>query len=135
MAKPLTITTSLDSCVAQMDLALQGNLFGEPEPSGKERRSAASSPEASPELDDASLTADAQSRPRQRQASAASDTGEGPPREAASGAERTDSEGTALNEDTADNDLPAWSHHSLVDRRPESSAKWLRLPVDLWVKA
>ena len=31
MAKPLTITTSLDSCVPQMDLALQGNLFGEPE--------------------------------------------------------------------------------------------------------
>ena len=110
-------------------MALQGNLFGEPEPSGKERRSAASSPEASPELDDASLTADAQSRPRQRQASAASDTGEGPPREAASGAERTDSEGTALNEDTADNDLPAWSHHSLVD--PLQLTPMLRHYVEL----
>ena len=110
-------------------MALQGNLFGEPEPSGKERRSAASSPEASPELDDASLTADAQSRPRQRQASAASDTGEGPPREAASGAERTDSERTALNEDTADNDLPAWSHHSLVD--PLQLTPMLRHYVEL----
>ena len=110
-------------------MALQGNLFGEPEPSGKERRSAASSPEASPELDDASLTADAQSRPRQRQASAASDTGEGPPREAASGAERTDSEGTALNKDTADNDLPAWSHHSLVD--PLQLTPMLRHYVEL----
>ena len=110
-------------------MALQGNLFGEPEPSGKERRSAASSPEASPELDDASLTADAQSRPRQRQASAASDTGEGPPREAASSAERTDSEGTALNEDTADNDLPAWSHHSLVD--PLQLTPMLRHYVEL----
>ena len=110
-------------------MALQGNLFGEPEPSGKERRSAASSPEASPELDDASLTADAQSRPRQRQASAASDTGEGPPREAASSAERTDSEGTALNEDTADNDLQAWSHHSLVD--PLQLTPMLRHYVEL----
>ncbi|WP_038024552.1 DNA mismatch repair protein MutS [Synechococcus sp. RS9916] len=110
-------------------MALQGNLFGEPEASGKERRSAASSPEASPELDDASLTADAQSRPRQRQAPAASDTGEGPPREAASGAERADSEGTAFNEDTADNDLPAWSHHSLVD--PLQLTPMLRHYVEL----
>ena len=113
----------------QLDIALQGNLFGEPEPSGKERRSAASSPEASPELDDASLTADAQSRPRQRQAPAASDTGEGPPGEAASGAERADSEGTTFNEDIADNDLPAWSHHSLVD--PLQLTPMLRHYVEL----
>ena len=126
---PLTIVPPPDPCVPQLVMALQGNLFGEPEPSGKERRSAASSPEASPELDDASLTADAQSRPRQRQASAASDTGEGPPREAASGEERAHSEGTAFNEDTADNDLPAWSHHSLVD--PLQLTPMLRHYVEL----
>ena len=58
MAKPLTITTSLDSCVAQMDLALQGNLFGEPE-------TPAQTPSADPaaagdtSLDDNALTEDA----------------------------------------------------------------------------
>ena len=123
---PLTIDPPPNPCVPQLDMALQGNLFGEPEPSGKERRRPASSPEVSPELDDASLTADAQCRPRQRQAPAAS---EGTPPEAASDAGSTDSEETASNDDTADNDLPAWSHHSLVD--PLQLTPMLRHYVEL----
>ena len=56
-----------------MDLALQGNLFGEPEPSDGGRTSAKASDSqvtlgetGDPTLDDAALTADAQARPRQR---------------------------------------------------------------------
>ena len=65
MAKPLTITTSLDSCVAQMDLALQGNLFGEPETPAQTR---AQNPAAAGDtsLDDTALAEDARARPRQR---------------------------------------------------------------------
>ena len=121
MAKPLTITTSLDSCVAQMDLALQGNLFGEPE-------TPAQTPSADPaaagdtSLDDTALAEDARARPRQR---ASAEPAEDASTTALTAAE--DADPAAGQSD--DDDLPAWSHHSLVN--PAQLTPMLRHYVEL----
>ena len=128
--KPLTINPPPAPCVPQLDLALQGNLFGEPEPSAKARPGEHSSrtagttaTAASSPLDDAALTADAETRPRQRQSA--------PERETSG-----ESSATAPLEETSDNaeassdsDLPAWSHHSLVE--PGQLTPMLRHYVEL----
>ena len=101
-----------------MDLALQGNLFGEPEPSDGGRTSAKASDSqvtlgetGDPTLDDAALTADAQARPRQRDGGS---TGE-PSSTSAAATSAEDGSSTATVGESQDDDLPAWSHHSLVD--------------------
>ncbi len=125
MAKALTITSSLEPCVPQMDLALQGNLFGEPETAARSKSPDPSSGSDST-LDDTALAADARVRPRPRQRVSAEATGD----------QRTTAFATALDEEQADgqsddvdNDLPAWSHHSLVD--PAQLTPMLRHYVEL----
>ena len=59
------------------DDALQGNLFGAPEPAAPSATSTASEPEAaSHDLSDDELGADAVARPRTRQATASEDSSE-----------------------------------------------------------
>ena len=82
---------------SQTELALQGNLFGEPEPSTSTE--AASADPAAEGLSDAELGADAAARPRQRQSPEPS------PADPHSEPETT----------TADSDEPAWAHHSQVN--------------------
>ena len=82
---------------SQTELALQGNLFGEPEPSISTE--AASADPAAEGLSDAELGADAAARPRQRQSPEPS------PADPHSEPETT----------TADSDEPAWAHHSQVN--------------------
>ncbi|MGC6482892.1 MAG: DNA mismatch repair protein MutS [Synechococcus sp.] len=102
----------------QLDLALQGNLFGEPERNDHGRRRAEGNTACNPTLDDAALAADAESRPRQRQQAATThDVSEDPPPT------------TASQEQRADSDLPAWSHHNLVD--PLQLTPMLRHYVEL----
>ena len=56
--KPLTIASPPEPCVPQLDLALQGNLFGEPEaPAGSSTPATSASEGAA--LDEASLDDDA----------------------------------------------------------------------------
>ena len=82
---------------SQTELALQGNLFGEPEPSTSTE--AASADPAAEGLSDAELGADAAARPRQRQSPEPS------PADPHSEPETT----------TANSDEPAWAHHSQVN--------------------
>ena len=95
----------------QPELALQGSLFGEPEPP---QPPAASELSSSSDLSDAALGADAAARPRQRQAQPApADQGQ------------PDSGG----DDSSDDDQPAWAHHSQVD--PQQLTPMLRHYVEL----
>lgn len=82
-----------------LDDALQGNLFGEPEPASAPAASTAVAA-SDHDLSDAELNADAAARPRTRQAT-----------------DTTSSETTAPASDaeTQDSDAPAWAHHSSVD--------------------
>ena len=92
------------------DDALQGSLFGEPEPTP-----AAPAPEAAAdELSDAELGADAAARPRTRRR-----------------AEPEASPATESTEDNAaiDDDAPAWAHHSQVE--PQQLTPMLRHYVEL----
>ena len=76
------------------DDALQGNLFGAPEPAAPSATSAASDPEgASDYLSDDELGADAIARPRTRQATS-SDASSEPP---------------AANDSEPSSDEPAWA--------------------------
>ena len=76
------------------DDALQGNLFGAPEPAAP--TAPASEPEAtSHNLSDEELGADAAARPRTRQATASEDSSESP----------------ASSDSEPDSDKPAWAHH------------------------
>ena len=98
---------------------LQGSLFGAPEPAGTPSPPAIS-PVANHELDDltdASLSADAAARPRQRQQREEANTNNTGPA----------SEGSAADDDTSD--APAWAHHSQVD--PEQLTPMLRQYVEL----
>ncbi|MEC8688434.1 MAG: DNA mismatch repair protein MutS, partial [Cyanobacteriota bacterium] len=94
----------------QPELALQGSLFGEPEPH---------QPPAAPELStgdlsDADLGADAAARPRQRKAQP----------------DQADQEQTDPDEDNpSEDDQPAWAHHSQVD--PQQLTPMLRHYVEL----
>ena len=91
------------SAESQPELALQGSLFGDPEPSPSQVQQRA--PEAigaTPDLSDDALGADAAARPRRRQAAQESSIAN-----AAAEADTT--------EDSNEDDLPAWAHHSQVD--------------------
>ena len=80
--------------------ALQGNLFGAPEPAAPSATSTASEPEAaSHDLSDDELGADAAARPRTRQATASGGSSESP----------------AANDSEPGSDEPAWAHHSQLD--------------------
>ena len=80
--------------------ALQGNLFGGPDPTQK----AASTPANSlittelEDLSDASLSADAEARPRQRQINS------------------NDPSVPEADQQEGNSDAPAWAHHSQVDQ-------------------
>ena len=80
------------------DNALQGNLFGAPEPAAN-RNGSAQLVEPAGDLSDAELGADAAARPRQRREAA--EANHAPPAEADSQADASDE--------------PAWAHHSSVD--------------------
>ena len=94
----------------QPELALQGSLFGEPEPP---QPTAASDPGNS-DLSDAALGADAAARPRQRKAQPAPDDQEQPDPDI---------------DDSGEDDQPAWAHHSQVD--PRQLTPMLRHYVEL----
>ena len=94
------------------DDALQGNLFGAPEPAAPTAPS--SEPEAaSHDLSDDELGADAAARPRTRQATASEDSSESP----------------AANDSEPSSDEPAWAHHSQLD--PLQLTPMLRHYVEL----
>jgi DNA mismatch repair protein MutS len=101
--------------------ALQGNLFGAPEPAEQPQQRAGASQDASAtaDLSDASLSADASQRPRQRREPSA----ELDP-EAVSAT--SEPENDAID---AISDEPAWAHHSQVD--PLQLTPMLRHYVEL----
>ena len=113
----------------QLDLALQGNLFGEPNVAASGSSSNVSSRATSgggtaasdAELNDDTLAADAAARPRNR-----SKTGGHPEQDNPS--EESNPSDQNRNADTED-DLPAWSHHGLVD--PAQLTPMLRHYVEL----
>ena len=93
--------------------ALQGNLFGAPEPAAAapaSREPAASSHD----LSDDELGADAAARPRQRQTTASEHTPAAP---------------LSTDPDPSPQDEPAWAHHSQVD--PQQLTPMLRHYVEL----
>lgn len=98
------------SAESQPELALQGSLFGEPEPP----QAPAASEAGNGDLSDAALGADAAARPRQRQAQALPVD-----------QEQTDQDET----DSSDDDQPSWAHHSQVD--PAQLTPMLRHYVEL----
>jgi DNA mismatch repair protein MutS len=101
------------SADAQPELALQGSLFGEPEPA----QTAPAPPETPEGLSDAALGADAAARPRQRLNPAKrAATGEGINQEAAS-------------VEASEDDAPPWAHHSQLE--PEQLTPVLRHYVEL----
>ena len=92
------------SADAQPELALQGSLFGEPEPAPSASATGADPADAFDELSDAELGDDAAARPRRRSAT-----------QVASDPEH-DSENDDNNEsDDTESDAPAWAHHSQVE--------------------
>ena len=105
------------SAESQPELALQGSLFGEPEPAAAAGRPAADEPiAASGGLSDADLGADAMARPRKRQT----------PQPSSVLNETSDADTT---EGSTDDDQPAWAHHSQVD--PAQLTPMLRHYVEL----
>ena len=92
----------------QPDLALQGNLFGDAEPT-RSAPSKGQKREGEPDqLDDHELTQDAKQRPRQRQLQR-----QGKPQDSDPSAS-SHSEAANNDQDNSDDDLPPWSHHSQV---------------------
>ena len=84
------------------DDALQGNLFGVPEPAAPASTATAGEPKsASRDLSDEELGADASARPRQRQRKTESST--------------TSSDKIAPSESEPSSDGPSWTNHSHVD--------------------
>ena len=106
------------SADAQPELALQGSLFGEPEPA----QPAPAPPEATAEgLSDAELGADAAARPRQAKRHKSDEL---EPENNADPAEHDRAE-----QNHGDDDLPAWAHHSQL--QPEQLTPVLRHYVEL----
>ncbi len=102
----------------QPDLALQGNLFGDAEPT-RSAPSKGQTREGEPDqLDDHELTQDAKQRPRQRQLQ---------PQDQHQHSETSAS--SQSKQDNSDDDLPPWSHHSQV--APEQLTPMLRHYVEL----
>ena len=107
----------------QLDLALQGNLFGDAEPASSAPSKSQKREGEPDQLDDLELTQDAKQRPRQRQLQR-----QGQPQDSAPSASSHNE--TANNEqDNSDDDLPPWSHHSQV--APEQLTPMLRHYVEL----
>ncbi|MEJ6584503.1 MAG: DNA mismatch repair protein MutS [Synechococcus sp. ChBW.bin.23] len=110
----------------QLDLALQGNLFGDLElasspPSRGQKREGEQD-----QLDDHELTQDAKQRPRQRQGQGQQQHSEPSTR---SQSEAANNDQNNNNQDNSDDDLPPWSHHSQVT--PEQLTPMLRHYVEL----
>ena len=99
------------SAESQPEIALQGSLFGDPVPP----QTPAASASSSGDLSDAALGADAAARPRLRQA-------QPPPAELNHPSPDGDDE-------SSDDDQPAWAHHSQVD--PQQLTPMLRHYVEL----
>ena len=112
---------------------MQGNLFGDPEPARPDnsqptgRADRHGNGAGTTPLNDAALTADAEARPRQRQASEETATA------AQDGVnDQPDNDNPSANTsllESNDDDLPAWSHHSLVE--PAQLTPMLRHYVEL----
>ena len=83
------------------DDAMQGSLFGEPEPTRITAAPTAAPEVAAGELSDAELGADAVTRPRTRRHTDPDDSA-------------TEADSTP-EDDAIDDDAPAWAHHSQVD--------------------
>ena len=112
--------------VPQLDLALQGNLFGDLElasspPSRGQKREGEQD-----QLDDHELTQDAKQRPRQRQGQGQQQHSEP---STSSQSEAANNDQNNNNQDNSDDDLPPWSHHSQVT--PEQLTPMLRHYVEL----
>ena len=112
--------------VPQLDLALQGNLFGDAElasspPSRGQKREGEQD-----QLDDHELTQDAKQRPRQRQGQGQQQHSEP---STSSQSEAANNDQNNNNQDNSDDDLPPWSHHSQVT--PEQLTPMLRHYVEL----
>ncbi|KZR89247.1 DNA mismatch repair protein MutS [Synechococcus sp. MIT S9509] len=95
------------TCPQPEEQSLQGNLFGAPEPTkgpspSPANASQALAGDALSEVSDADLSADAASRPRQRQSSSDPDQASNP-------------DDDLTSSDNDDSDAPAWAHHSQVD--------------------
>ena len=95
------------SCPQPQEQSLQGNLFGAPEPTDgsaadSSKATQALTAEALAEFSDADLSADAASRPRQRQGS-----------DPVASSNEVDDLNSSENDDS---DEPAWAHHSQVDQ-------------------
>ncbi len=97
------------TCPQPEEQSLQGNLFGAPEPTDQatapsSRACDALAADALAELTDASLSADASARPRQRQGSN-------------SDLDQASNQVDELtSSDNDDSDTPPWAHHSQVDQ-------------------
>ncbi|MBL6798412.1 MAG: DNA mismatch repair protein MutS, partial [Synechococcus sp. BS307-5m-G39] len=106
------------SAAQSEEQTLQGSLFGAPEPAepAKSRSSQPANLELE-DLTDASLSADAAARPRQRQQRAESTTNSADP------------VADDASDDNASSDEPAWAHHSQVD--PAQLTPMLRHYVEL----
>ena len=97
------------SCPQPQEQSLQGNLFGAPEPTDgsaadSSKATQALTAEALAEVSDADLSADAASRPRQRQCSSS---------DPVTSSNEVDDLNSSENDDS---DEPAWAHHSQVDQ-------------------
>ena len=102
------------------EMALQGSLFGSPEPTSSSKPDQrASAAEFRGDLSDQQLTADAEQRPRARRQQQ---------NEASAAAEDNTPDSVAASAEGND-DLPAWAHHSLVD--PLQLTPMLRHYVEL----
>ncbi|NDC15629.1 MAG: hypothetical protein EBZ76_10810, partial [Synechococcaceae bacterium WB9_2_170] len=112
----------------QSELALQGNLFGSPEPAALPRLQAPEAEAAVPEtpqLEAADLEADAASRPRRRRTPGTPHTNSPSQPDDPS----SPNPPPASPEHQPDSDLPPWHHHSLV--QPEQLTPMLRHYVEL----
>ncbi len=107
----------------QPDLALQGNLFGDAEPASSAPIKGQKRQDEPDQLDDHELTQDAKQRPRQRQKQQQHSE------PSANSQSETESKTTPPSNTNSEDDLPPWSHHSLVT--PEHLTPMLRHYVDL----
>lgn len=106
------------------EMALQGSLFGSPEPTTATQASPSIRSSAAPDfaeaLSDQDLTADAQARPRERKTSEPTSADN----DSVNNLAKTDQDNPTSTED-----LPPWSHHSMVD--PAQLPPMLRHYVEL----
>ncbi len=121
--------------LAGADVALQGTLFGDPEPAAepapRRGRPATGSRPADAggdgDLGDAALEAAAAARPRRHSRAAAPQTRPEPDGHSAEAGQPADA--AAAEPESLESDLPRWHHHSLVD--PQALPPMLRHYVEL----